>query len=340
MKYDLSICIPARNEEFLIRTIEDLLEHKRGSSEIIVGLDGYWDDIPTHPDVKMVYAPEAIGQRAMQNKLVRMSSAKYVMKVDAHCTFDEGFDQKMLDAFKETGDNVTMVPAMKNLWAFDWKCMKCGSRWFQGPRPTKCMKMDGQNVVEHRDCDGQEFTKRMVWKANRNRPTSTAYAFDTNLQFWYFNELKKRQTGDLPETLSLQGSCFMATRENYWEKELCDEGWGSWGQQGTEVAIKTWLSGGRVVCNTRTWYAHLFRTQPGFSFPYPQSGKSQQEARKISQDIFFTNKWPKQVHTLSWLLEKFREPLLEFNRHDGKHWTPERLEELSRVPLQKYNILH
>ncbi len=334
MNYDLSILIPARNEEFLLQTVQDLIRHKTAKTEILVGLDGYWDrTLPDHDDLRIVYFPESIGQRAMQNKLAKISKAKYVMKVDAHCSFDEGFDQKMLDAFKELDDDVTMVPLMRNLWAFDWKCMKCGSRWFQGPPPTHCMKMDGENVVRHEECDGADFTKRMIWKPNEKRPRNTAYGFDTNLQFWYFNELKRLQQGDLVETMSLQGSCFMCTRENYWDKELCDESWGSWGQQGTEVALKTWLSGGRVICNKRTWYAHMFRTQPGFSFPYPQSGHSQQKARQISQDTFFNNKWPEQTLPLSWLLEKFREPLLQFNRGDGKHWTPERLEELKNVPL-------
>jgi hypothetical protein len=97
----------------------------------------------------------------------------------------------------------------------------------------------------------------------------------------------------------------MATQDKYWELELCDESWGSWGQQGTEVALKTWLSGGRVICTRKTWYAHLFRTRPGFSWPYPNPGKSQERARKISRDLFLNDKWPKATRKLSWLIEKF-----------------------------------
>ena len=37
---DLSIIIPSRNEMFLKRTIEDIIKHKRGNTEIIAGLDG------------------------------------------------------------------------------------------------------------------------------------------------------------------------------------------------------------------------------------------------------------------------------------------------------------
>ena len=329
LKYDLSILIPARSEQFISNTVADILKNKRGKTEVLVGLDGEWADPPIedHQDVRIVYLGESIGQRAMQNKLATLSRAKYVMKVDAHCAFDGGFDVKMLEAFKETGDDVTMVPMMLNLWAYDWKCLKCGSRWYQGPKPTQCMKRGRgtSDMSPNPDCDGQKFTQRTVFKPRPDTPHATSYRFDNMLHFQYFNEYKDRQKGDLVESMSLQGSCFMTTRERYWRLELCDESWGSWGQQGSEVAIKTWLSGDRVICNKQTWYAHLFRTQTGFSFPYPQSGKSQQRARDICNDIFKNNKWPQQKLPLSWLVEKF---------WPVPGWTQEDLDKIKPVPLK------
>src|SRR3990167_7354399 len=100
---DLSVLVPARNEEFLGRTIQDLLENIEGNTEIIV-----------------IYNPVAVGQRAASNQAAKLAKGKYLMKVDAHCAFDKGFDVKMLEAFKEVGDNVTMIPLMRNLLAFDW----------------------------------------------------------------------------------------------------------------------------------------------------------------------------------------------------------------------------
>ena len=38
----LSVIIPSRNNEYLQRTIDDLLEKAEGEIEIIVVLDGYW----------------------------------------------------------------------------------------------------------------------------------------------------------------------------------------------------------------------------------------------------------------------------------------------------------
>jgi len=321
---DLSILIPARNEEWLKNTVEDILKNIEADTEILVGLDGYWPDpgLEDHPRVKIYHVSESIGQRAMQNKLAKMSKAKYVMKCDAHLAFDKGFDRKMIDAME---DDVTMVPVMRNLHVFSWKCSDCGDEQYQGPTPEGCAN-------DKCPVDKYNFEKVLKWIAKPN-PQSSAYRFNTNLQFKYFPELRAVQprTG-VQETMSLQGSCFMATREKYWDIELCDESWGSWGQQGTEVALKTWLSGGRVLVNMDTWYAHLFRTQHGFSFPYPMSGRSQEKARRISQDIFKNNAWHKQIRPLSWVLEKFWDTLQQVRDPDS--WTDKDLAELKKNDLK------
>ena len=117
---DLSILIPARNEMFLKNTIEDALKNIEADTEVIAVLDGAWADppIPQHDRVNIIYVPESIGQRAATNLACKLSKAKYVAKCDAHCSFDKGFDRKMLEGFKKVGDNVTVVPIMRNLWAF------------------------------------------------------------------------------------------------------------------------------------------------------------------------------------------------------------------------------
>jgi hypothetical protein len=50
----------------------------------------------------------------------------------------------------------------------------------------------------------------------------------------------------------------------------------------------------------------MFRTQGGdFGFPYRISGKDQKKAKDFARDLFFNNKWDKQVYPFSWLIEKF-----------------------------------
>lgn len=296
---DLSILIPARNEMFLKKTVDDILSNIEGNTEIIVVLDGKWSDpaIPQNERVTVIYNNQSIGQRAATNQACKLSKAKYVMKADAHCAFDKGFDVKMIEAMH---DDWTMVPNMRNLHAFDWVCAD-GHRRYQGP----------SGICEARLPDGQvckkETTRDVVWIAKKS-PNSVSYCFDSSPHFQYFGEYSKRPEGqgDITETMSLQGSCWMLTREKYWELNICDEEFGSWGSQGIEVAVKTWLSGGRVMVNKKTWYAHMFRTQGGdFGFPYPISGRATEKAKLYAKDLFFNDKWDKQVKPLSWLVEKF-----------------------------------
>lgn len=287
---ELSILIPARNELFLANTIADVLAHIEADTEVIVVLDGApaLTPLPTDPRVRVVELAESIGQRAATNLAARMSEAKYVMKCDAHCAFGQGFDRILIEDMQ---DDWTIVPKMYNLHAFDWVC-ECGYRRYQG-RSGPCEKCGG------------EMRREMVWQPKRN-PETTAMRFDRDLHFQYWRAYRKQQTGDLVDTMSLLGACWMLTREKYWELGICDEGHGSWGQQGTEVACKTWLSGGRLVCDKRTWFAHMFRTQGGdFGFPFPITGADVQRARDYSKNLWLGGNWPQAVHPLSWLIDKF-----------------------------------
>lgn len=321
---DLSILIPARNEMFLAKTIEDILANIEADTEVIVVLDGTKADppVPESERVNIIYLTKNIGQRAATNLACKLSRAKYVMKVDAHCSFDKGFDRKMLDTFRKTGDNVTMVPIMRNLWAFDWKCYHCGWKKYQGPTPVKCDSCGRSDKIR----------RKMIWIGKHN-PQSTSYCFDSTPHFQYFEDWKhrpqyekdKKEKG-ITETMSVQGSCFMITRDKYWQLEICDERFGSWGSQGIEVAAKTWLSGGQVLVNHNTWYAHMFRTQGGdFGFPYPIAHSDQKKAQTFARDLFFNNNWSQQIKPLSWLVEKF---------WPVKGWTDEDLKNLKANTFQ------
>lgn len=312
---ELSILIPSRNEEFLSETIEDILKNVRADTEIIVVLDGGWPikPLPINPKVTVIYHSESIGQRASTNEAATLAQGKYLMKVDAHCAFDEGFDRKMIDKMEP---DVTMVPTMRNLHVFNWVCKDCGWTRYQGPTPDKCAECSSTNVV-----------KDIVWIPKTN-PQSNSYCFDATPHFQYFKEWEKRKENrnkELLETMSLQGSCFMLTREKYFELDICGEEFGSWGSQGIEVACKTWLSGGRVLVNKTTWYAHMFRTQGGdFGFPYPLSSNQVNHAKSLAKSLFFEYKWSRQVKPLSWLVEKF---------WPVQGWTQEDLDNLKEKEL-------
>ena len=296
---DLSIIIPARNEGFLQNTIDNILANVRGATEVIVILDGYWpkEGIPQHEKIQIIHHEKSIGQRAATNEGVRVSEAKFVMKCDAHCSFDEGFDVKMIADCKP---DWTVVPRMYNLHAFNWKCSSCGNETYQGPTPTKCVNCSNTSG----------FERKMYWKAKSN-PETDFMRFDNNLKFQYWRDFKNRPeaNGDLAPTMSLLGACWMMSRERYWELGGMDEEHGSWGQMGTEIACKSWLSGGALMVNKKTWFAHMFRTQGGdFGFPYEIGGKAIGKAREYSKNLWLGNKWEKQKYPLSWLIDKFNPP--------------------------------
>lgn len=342
--YELSVVVPGNNEQFHSQTIDDLVKNSKGKTEIIAVIDGgIWPkpSIKQYPNVNVIFLPTAVGQRAATNVGARLSNAKYLAKVDAHTSYDEGWDVKMLEFFKEHGDNITAVPVMRNLHAFDWKCLTCGSRWYQGPTPTKCHKMEGNHSVPNEPCKGNKFERIIVWRP-RPGTHSTSYCFDAEPHFQYFNEYKTHpdyiagQAKGVTETMSLQGSFFMSTRKKYWELKLSDESVGSWGNQGLEVACKTWLSGGRVLVNHKTWYAHMFRTQGGdFSFPYKHINDVDSTKKRV-WDYFFNGKFKGQIHKPSWLVEKFW-PIPVDTRKDEKNgigWTQQDLDSLKEKERQ------
>lgn len=292
---NLSIIIPSRNEEFLQNTIDDIALHAKGDTEILVGLDGWYPKL-TLPNIPIRFSisSEPIGQRAMQNRLVKMSTAKYIMKVDAHCSFSNGFDVEMM---KLMDSKTVLTPLMFQLHAYDWLC-ECGKRQYQGVMPPPCHK----------------WTKDIKWEI-KPKPFYTNFFFDSNLIFGY---CPKQSEESLTETMAIQGSGFMVDRKTYWKWNLCDESFTSWGFQGAEVSLKTWLSGGRVLTTRDAYYGHLFRGLE--EFPYQRDMKDVEHAKDYCHELFLKGKW-KGEKSLAWLVRKFNYP---------GDWTEEKLLGISK----------
>lgn len=331
MTYKLSVLIPARNEfyhevDLLAHTIDNIIENSSEKTEVIAVLDGAWPLTPLkpHPRVTVVHHNKSIGQRAATNEAARISKAKYVMKLDAHCALGKGFDEILI---ADMQPHWTCVPLQFNLLAFEWKCKKCGKLRDQSPIPgtTKNPRCA--------ECQSQYFKQVVVWKprdgkeGRRNTPTHS-WRFDSQLNFTYWGEYtsderycKKHNIPFRPEaqqeihdTMSLLGACWMIERERYLDLNICDERFGSWGNQGTEVACKTWLSGGELKVNRKTWFAHMFRVG-GLPFPYPGGGQKERAVAR-SKELWLQNAWPRQVYPLSWLIDKFS-PLPDWDTPDN-----------------------
>jgi glycosyltransferase involved in cell wall biosynthesis len=100
------------------------------------------------------------------------------------------------------------------------------------------------------------------WKVRFDKRMA-GYVFDSNLVMHH-----AETTQDLlQETMCLQGSCWMISKENYWNWNICDESLGSWGGQAVELGIKAYLNGGACYTTKKTYYGHLFRVNEE-DFPY------------------------------------------------------------------------
>jgi len=265
----LTVVITARNEIYLQKTIDNVLENIEGDTEIIAILDGYWPDPPIkdHPKVKLIHHSEAIGQRQSINEAMKIARGEFMMKLDAHCAVDKGFDVKLA---QDCEYDWTVIPRMYNLDIETWQ-----------PKIRK-----------------RTDYMYMGWN-DKNELRSLYYS--GNL----YRELHRNETL-IDDTMGCMGPGWFMRTDRFWELGGCDERHGGWGQQGVEVAMKAWLSGGSLKVNKKTWFAHWFRGHIGF--PYPISGKEVNIARKHSMDLWLNNKWEKQVRDVKWLLDKFNPP--------------------------------
>lgn len=96
----LSILIPAKNEPYLEQTVLDIEKHRVDATEVL------WMEDP------------GIGQRATTNILAIKARGDYLMKVDAHCSFSQGFDKALLD---EIDDKTILAPLLLPLNGETWE---------------------------------------------------------------------------------------------------------------------------------------------------------------------------------------------------------------------------
>jgi predicted Zn-ribbon and HTH transcriptional regulator len=321
MTYALSVLVPSRNEyyheiDLLSHTVSNVLANSSERTEVVVVLDGYDNGWPlqplqSHPRLTVIQHNKSIGQRAAINEAARVSKAKYIMKLDAHTAVGKDFDSILI---ADMQPRWTVCPSQYNLHAYDWKCKKCGWRFYNGPKPERCAECKSKyfkQVVVWHPCDGTG-KERGVSKGGWKNSLNNFWRFDSNFVFQYWGMLGHRpeSQGDIADTMSLLGACWMLERERYWELGGSDEQFGSWGQQGTEIACKTWLSGGELKVNKKTWFAHFFRVG-GLGFPY-SGGGHKERAMARCRELCLTNSWPKQARPLSWLIEKFK-PIPDFH---------------------------
>jgi glycosyltransferase involved in cell wall biosynthesis len=270
----LSIIIPSRNEKYLNKTVDDLLLKARGYIEIIIILDGYTPlEMPTD-DNRVVIIQRGIsrGMRNGINSGVAIAKGEYILKCDAHVMFDEGFDTKLIERCE---DNWVVVPRRKRLDAENWQIQDVGKpdvdyMYLSYPHT---LDKNGKSIGLH-GVNWDELNKR--------------------------KDLQKKTIDDL---MSAQGSCWFMKKDYYNKLELMDEEhYGAFWSEFQEIGLKAWLSGGRVIVNKNTWYAHLHKKSRGYNL---EASTSEAENYVMKWTIMGEAWREKQIHPFEWLIEKF-----------------------------------
>ena len=292
IKDSLSVIIPARNEPYLQKTIDEVFLKARGpATDVIVILDGYWPDPPLKDDdrVHVIHYGESRGLRNGVTAGVNMSRAEFIYKLDAHCMLDEGFDVKLA---ADCEPNWVVVPRRKRLLAETWE------EEIQPGRP---------------DIDYMFLSWPFGAKGH-----STTFKADVNyglhgVKWGRLNKDEKLKEVLIDDLMSAQGSSYFMHREYFHELELLDkEVYGNFRDEFLEVGMKCWCSGGRVVRNKKTWYAHWHKKRRGYNLAKEPS------AWEIWME---PNAWHKQTKSMQWFIKHFAERYAEYGGVPG--WSEE-----------------
>lgn len=278
MSIDLSVIIPNRNSPYTSKTIQDLFEKATTNIEVIVNVDENWPD-PLVEDKRIIYIhpSQPRGMRWGINAAVSLAHGKYIMKTDDHCMFAPNFDKVLIENHLE--DNWVQIPRRYSLDADNWKINE--ARPFRDYMYLTFPKQAGMSDSGLR---GSEW-----WDRQRTH-TSPEY--------------------DIDDTVSMQGSCYFMTKNHFdnFLHGLSEVGYGTFAQEAQEIGNKTWLGGGAMKVNKKTWYAHLHKgKQHGRMYHVNQAWyKEMIDGTNWSADFWMNDKWEGRIHNFSWLVdEKF-----------------------------------
>lgn len=260
----VSVIIPDRNgQPFLQKTVDDLLAKATGEVEVIVVADGIWPDpiLTDNPKVKLLYhgsVHDNLGMRESISKGVLLSDGEYIMKIDEHCMVEQGYD----DVLKaDCENNWIVIPRRKRLEPDNWTLQE------DGRPPIDYMYLEYPYLKPFDKTQGLHGAE---WK----RPERAELMVD--------------------DTPSMQGSCYFMKRL-YWDQlfpnGLDSVNYGTFTQEAQEISMAAWLSGGRVVVNKNTWYAHFHKGKRGKGYGFSNEQYRKHMAGTERGRLYCINKW-------------------------------------------------
>lgn len=228
----VSIIIPARNERYLAPTIGSLLTQARGDIEVLVFLEGpHVGKLPSDPRVSYILNETPIGMRPCTNQGADMATGDYLLKVDAHCIFAEGYDEALK---RDCLENWLVVPTRHSIDQDRWAPKLRHYNYHVLTYPY-ILSMYGEGL----------HAITFDWSLNKQINAERAHL-------------------EIDDLMSFQGSCWFQPTEAFRALGPLDHDNFYFYQEAQEVGLRVWLTGGRCVVNKRTWYAHLHKGKDHF----------------------------------------------------------------------------
>lgn len=262
----VSVIIPSRNEPYLKKTIESLLATATGEIEIIVILDGYYPD---------------------GSDLVLNNSVNYIHRGKA-----QGMRGGINSAVAMSHGEYLLKSDAHCMFGLGWdEILKadCEATWVVVPRRYA---LDPEK-----------------WQIEPNPKYPVDYMYlDKTLHGRVWEEKNsdlKLKGKEIDTLMSSQGSCWFMQKDYYdWLELLDEENYGTFFNEFQEIGLKCWLSGGKVMVNKKTWYAHWHKPRDvgrGYNLDRGEQEKAAEYLKNWEQG----NGWHKQRISLNKLIADF-----------------------------------
>lgn len=303
----VSAIIPSRSAQWLKKTVDDLFNKAEGEVEVIVVYDGRWpepEEMPTdNPRLVQIHhggLHDNYGMRPSINAGVRAAKGEYLLIIDEQCQVDQGYDVKLA---ADCEDDWVVIPRRERLEPETWTLVR------DGRPPIDYMYIEYPYAKPYDKTQGLHGAE---WK----RPERAGVLID--------------------DTPTMQGSCYFMKR-SWWDKvigELDSSHYGPFTMEAQEVGMKTWLFGGRVVVNKKTWYSHWHkgRAGKGYGFSnaqYKKHAESMEKGRLYA--IAYWLNTQDFIHDWNWFVtEKFP---------DMPGWSKDWRERVERDRVKDYSTL-
>lgn len=267
----LSIIIPSRNEELLAKTVDDIFNKARGDFEVIVILDENDQPLPPRPNLFVHKKVGHPGMKSAINQAISVARGEYILKTDAHCMFGEGFDVILTADYQE---DWIVIPRRYSLDAERWDI-----------KPNRPIVDYEYFVFPFAEVTSVRTGGKWYERAAA-RFDDPKYAID--------------------ETMVFQGSCWFMSKEHYHKiggLEVNPDTQDEFLLESEELSFKTWLSGGKVMVNKKTWYAHYHKSNGHRGYFIDKRPMRKQRIFHI--DYWMHDKWPKASLKMEWFINRF-----------------------------------